>query len=196
MSVFDLLFILAFLASVVTLVVAAVSAARGRCAQSLKILRIYGICAAGYLLTAVAVDFLLPQRVISVGGPWCFDEWCLTVENVVRTPAPPLVSYEVSLRISSRARRVTQRAKGAWIYLIDDRGRRFSPDPDRSSVPLDVLLQPGESVTTSRTFRVPSDVRQLGLITGHGGRYCGPMDILIIGSGGCLFKKPTMIRIQ
>lgn len=196
MSVFDLLFLLAFLASVVTLATTAISAARGRRAQSLKILRIYGICAAGYLLTAAAVAILKPQRVIPVGDPWCSDDWCLTVEKVVRTPAPPQVSYEVDLRISSQARRVTQRAKGAWIYLIDDRGHRYSPDPNRPSVPLDVLLQPGESVTTSRTFRVPAEVRQLGLISGHGGPYCGSMSILIIGQGGCLFKKPALIRIQ
>lgn len=196
MTIFDLLFILVILVSVVTLVAAAVSAAKGKRTQSLKILRIYGICAAGYFLTVAAVAFLRPQRVIHVGEPWCFDEWCLMVENVARTPAPPQVSYEVDLRISSQTRRVSQRANGAWVYLIDDHGHRYSPDPTQPTVPLDVLLQPGESVTTSRTFRVPTDVRQLGLITGHGGPYCGPMNILIIGSGGCLFKKPTMIRIQ
>jgi hypothetical protein len=196
MTIFDLLFIVAFLTSVVTLATAAVSAARGRCAQALKILRIYGICAAGYLAIGVAVAFLKPQRVIRAGDPWCFDDWCLTVENVIRTPAPLQVSYNVGLRISSRAQRVAQRATGAWIYLIDDRGHRYSPDADPSSVSLDVLLQPEESVTTSRIFRVPGDAHDLGLITGHGGPYCGPMDILIIGGGGCLFKKPTMIRIQ
>jgi len=102
----------------------------------------------------------------------------------------------VGLRISSRARRVTQRASGAWLYLIDDRGHLYSPDPDPSAVPLDVLLQPGESVTTSRVFEIPSGVRRLGLVTGHGGPYCGTMDILIIGASGCLFKKPSMIRIE
>jgi hypothetical protein len=118
------------------------------------------------------------------------------VESVVRTPTLPQPSYNVQLRISSRAGRVAQRAAGAWVYLIDGQGHRYSPEPDPSSVPLDVLLQPQESVTTSRIFRVPADVHDLGLITGHGGPYCGPMDILIIGEGGCLFGKPTMIRIS
>jgi len=133
---------------------------------------------------------------MSIGDPWCFDDWCLTVVSVDRTPGPSQVSYNVELRISSRARRVAQRANGAWIYLIDEQGRRYSPDPAPSAVPLDVLLQPGESATTLRVFRVPPDARELGLITGHGGPFCGPMDLLIIGSGGCLFGKPTMIRIQ
>ena len=196
MTVFDLLFILAFLISVVTIAVAAVSAARGRLSTALKILRLYCICAAGYLALAVAVAFLKPQRVMSIGDPWCFDDWCLMVEKVDRTAGPSQVAYNVELRIFSRARRVTQRANGAWIYLIDGRGRRYSPDPAPSAVPLDALLRPQESATTLRVFHVPPDAHELGLITGHGGPYCGPMDMLIIGSGGCLFRKPIMIRIQ
>jgi hypothetical protein len=196
MTIFDLLFIIAFLTSVVTLATAAVTAIRGRRAQALKILRIYAICAAAYLATGLTVSFLKPRRMIAAGDPWCFDDWCLTMDSVVRTPASSQVSYNVQLRISSRAGRVTQRAAGAWVYLIDGHGHRYSPEPDPSSVPLDVLLQPQESVTASRIFRVPSGVHDLGLITGHGAPYCGPMDILIIGEGGCLFGKPTMIQIS
>lgn len=196
MTVFDLLFILAFLISVVTMAVAAAFAIRGQLPRVLKILRLYCICAAGYFAIAVAIAFLKPQRVMSIGDPWCFDDWCLTVEKVDRTAGLSQVSYNVELRIFSRARRVTQRANGAWIYLIDDRGRRYSPDPAPSAVPLDAVLRPLESATTLRVFHVPPDAHELGLITGHGGRYCGPMDMLIIGSGGCLFRKPTMIRIQ
>jgi hypothetical protein len=176
--------------------VAAVFAVRGRLPRALKILRLYCICAAAYFAIALAVGFLKPQRVMSIGEPWCFDDWCLTVERVDRTAGPSQVSYNVALRISSRARRVTQRANGAWVYLIDGQGRRYSPDPAPSAVPLDALLQPLESATTLRVFHVPPDAHELGLITGHGGPYCGPMDLLIIGSGGCLFRKPTMIRIQ
>src|SRR5580692_3378825 len=127
MTVFDLLFILAFLISAVTMAFAAVFAVRGRLPRALKILRLYCICASAYLAIALAVGFLKPQRVISIGDPWCFDDWCLTVERVDRTAGPSQVSYNVALRFSSRARRVTQRANGAWVYLIDDQGRRYSP---------------------------------------------------------------------
>src|SRR6202521_4016620 len=147
MTVFDLLFILASLISVVTMAVAAVFAFRGRLPRALKILRLYWICAAGYCAVAVAIAFLKPQRVMSIGDPWCFDDWCLTVEKVDRTAGLSQVSYNVELRIFSRARRVTQRAKGAWIYLIDDRGRRYSPDPAPSALPLNAQLGPQESAT-------------------------------------------------
>lgn len=196
MSLFDLVFLLAVLASVVTLVVVAFFAIRGHRSRALRILRGYLACAAVYLLAGMAVSFLKPQRVIPVGEAWCFDDWCLTAEKVSRTPAAAKISYQVGLRISSRARRVAQRARGAWIYLIDDRGHLYSPDPDPSAVPLDVLLQPGQAASTSRVFEVPAGVRLVGLVTGHGGPYCGPMDIVIIGSAGCLFKKPAMIRIE
>jgi hypothetical protein len=196
MSISDLSFLLAVLASVVTLAVAARFVFRGRLARALQILRVYGFCALFYFAAGVAIAFLKPQRVMGIGDPWCFDDWCLTVENVTRTADPHGIAYRVGVRIFSRAGRVAQRAKGAWIYLIDDRGRRFSPDPDASAVPLDVLLRPHESVSASRLFRVPDDAKGVGLVTGHGGGYCGLMAFLIIGESGCLFNKPTMIRIQ
>jgi len=196
MTIFDLLFLLAVLASLATLVVAAVFATRGRRAQALRILLAYCVAAVAYLTTGIAVAYFKPQRVIRTGDPWCFDDWCLTVEQVSHALGPAGTSYQVGLRIFSRARRVAQRANGAWLYLIDDRGRLYSPESDPSAVPLDVLLQPEESVTTSRVFHVPDEVHQLGLITGHGGPYCGAMAFLVIGESGCLFGKPAMIRIQ
>ena len=196
MSLFDLLFLLAVPVSVVTLARAAFFAVRGSGARGLKILRVYAVCALIYLLAGVAVSLFKPQRVLSTNDPWCFDDWCLQVEKVTRTAAQSDNLYRVDFRIFSRARRVSQRAKGAWIYLIDDKDRRFSPDADPAAVPLDVLLQPEESVSTSRTFHVPGDAGHLGLITGHGGPYCNAMAFLIIGESGCRFGKPTMIRIQ
>ena len=194
MTIFDLIFLAAVLISVLTLAAAAVYALRGRGKRSLKILRNYGLCVVVYFLVALAVDFFRPQRVIAVGKPFCLDDWCLQVENVNHTSNGSNDSYHLDLRVFSTARRVSQRAKGAWIYLIDEHGRRYPPDSDPSAIPLDVQLGPQQSLTTSRVFAVPADVHKLGLITGHGGPYCS-METLIIGEGGCLFHKPTMIRI-
>ena len=196
MTLFDLLFLLAVLASMVTLFTVLLFAVRGADAWALKVLGVYAVCVVVYLLAGVAVSYFTPQRFVSSNDPWCFDDWCLQVQNVTHSTGPADNSYRIDFRIFSRASRVAQRAKGAWIYLIDDKGRRFSPAPDSSAVPLDVLLQPDESVTTSRLFHVPGDAQRLGLITGHGGAYCGAMSFLIIGEGGCWFGKPTMIRLQ
>lgn len=195
MTMFDLLFLAAALGSAVTLITVTVLALRGKGSEAVAILRNFGIFAGIYLATSVAFAAFAPQRLIRLGDPWCFDDWCISVNRVDRVLNATLVDYNVGLKIFSRAGRVTQRAKGAWIYLIDDQGQRFPPVADSSDVPLDVLLQPGESVSASRVFRVPAGAHVLGLITGHGGDYCGAMNVLIIGSSGCLFDKPTMIRL-
>jgi len=196
MTAFDLLFLVAALAAATTLVGAAALAFRGRRDRALRLVRRLGLAAAAYLAVSLGVSGARAQRVLKMGDEWCFDDWCLAVLDVHATGADATATYAVDLRLHSRARRVSQRARGAWILAIDASGRRYAPDPDSSAVPLDARLDPGQSVITSRTFRVGRSVRGLGIVTGHGGPYCGPLDLLVIGSGGCLFGKPTMIRIR
>lgn len=191
MTIFDSLFLTSFLLSMMALIAAAYAAIRGRVSRAFLILGIWLACAILYLGTSVAVAYAAPQRVIAAGEPWCFDDWCLTVENVKRVDHV----YNVNLRISSEAKRVSQRAIGAWIYLRDENDTHYSPTPDPAEVPLDVLLQPGESVAAQRSFQVPANVHELGLVTGHGGPPCGLMSLVIIRQGGCLFHKQTMIQL-
>src|SRR5208283_3409079 len=119
MSIFDLLFLMAVLAAIVSLATAAVFALRGQRAQALKAVCFFLFGAAGYFATGVAVAFFATQEIMNTGDAWCFDDWCLTVEKVTTTLQPSQVSYKVDLLIESRALRVAQRASGAWIYLID-----------------------------------------------------------------------------
>ena len=191
MTAFDLLFLASFLVSVMVLVAAAYQAIRGRAPRAFSILRVWLVCAVLYLGASVAVAYAAPQRVIAAGEPWCFDDWCLTVKDVERAGT----RCNVNVLISSQAKRVTQRAEGAWIYLRDENDTHYQPAPDSTDVPLDVLLQPGEFVAAKRSFQVPANVRELGLVTGHGGGPCGVMSLAIIGGGGCLFHKQTMIRL-
>ena len=189
MKIPDLVFLAAFLVSVVTLAVAAYQAIRGRTPRAFLILGVWLVCAAVYLGTSLAIAYVAAQRVIAVGTPWCFDDWCLTVEQVHHVPG----TVDVDLIISSEAKRVAQRANGAWIYLRDENDTHYEPEP--ADVPLDILLQPGQSVPAKRSFKVPPNVHDLGLVTGHGGPPCSVMSIVIIGQGGCLFHKQTMIQL-
>ncbi|MBZ5673121.1 MAG: hypothetical protein LAP61_02650 [Acidobacteriia bacterium] len=195
MTIFDLVFLASFLVSVVALIAAVYAAIRGYVPRAFTILGVWWACAIVYLGISVAVAYAAPQRVIPAGTPWCFDDWCLTVENAKRADT----NYNVDLRISSEAKRVTQRANGAWIYLRDENDTHYNPTPnpedDLENVPLDVLLQPGESVAARRSFHVPANIHELGLVTGHSGPPCGWMSLVIIGQGGCLFHKQTMIRL-
>ena len=195
MTIFDVIFLLAMFCTFITLVAAGTLAILGRRSQALRILGIWTSCAAIYLGVGLAVSFLRPQSVRSIGEPWCFDDWCLTVQNVKLEANSTNNTYRVDLRVESRAKRIAQRANGAWIYLIDQNGQRFAPESS-SFVPLDVLLSPGASIAATRTFLLPRSARAVGIVTGHGGPYCGVMDFLIIGNSGCLFHKPAMVRIS
>jgi hypothetical protein len=194
-TVFDLVFLAAALAAIVGLMVAGMAAARGRWTRAGRALATVGFAAAVYLGLGAGVSYAAPQRVIPVGTPWCFDDWCLALDRVTERPSGDQTTFVAEIRLISRARRISQRANGAWIYLIDSSGRRYEPSADSNALPLDVLLGPGETRATTRQFVLPAGVRPVGLITGHGGPYCGPMDVLVIGNAGCLFGKPTMIGI-
>jgi hypothetical protein len=185
-TLFDLLFALAFLASAGFLLTAGTLAIAGRGSRALSLLRMWAIGAAVYMTALISVSFAQPRRVLSPGEPRCFDDWCITVENATRSGA----RYDVALRIYSRARRVNQRALDAAVFLTDDRGRRFDPLPDASAVPLSALLHPGESIATARAFIVPPDASQVGLVVNHGS---GPANF-VIGDENSLFHKRTIVR--
>src|SRR5262249_27153240 len=102
----DLLFLGGALCTLVTLVTAGVLAIRGRGSRALHILRLWATGAGIYLATGLVVSFVRPQVVKSIGEPWCFDDWCLTVERTQRTSTPAANIYRVDLRLDSRARRV------------------------------------------------------------------------------------------
>jgi len=192
-NIFDLLFIVVFCATLVTLFVAASSAIRGRGARARRLLCGYGICACVYLGIVVLVSLFGARRVLNLGDPRCFDDWCISVEHVSRKPAHAGISYIVTLQISSRARRVSQREIGIVVYLTDDRGRRYDPAPDNSAVPLNVLLGPQEAVAATRAFEVPADAREVGLVVSHEGGF--PIGWFIVGYE-TWFRKPTLVRLS
>jgi hypothetical protein len=192
MRLFDLLFIAAFLASVVTLLRAAFLAIRRRGADALGRLRTWCICAGAYLGIVVLASVFWPRTVLEVGDRRCFDDWCISVENASRQEAQGGVAYLVTLRLSSTALRVTQRENNVVVYLADQRGRRYHPAPDPSEVPMNVQLAPQESVTAARSFAVPADARELGLVIDHKGGF--PIGWFIVGYE-TWFHKPTMVRL-
>jgi hypothetical protein len=190
MSIFDLIFIAVFLITVITLVATAVAAIRRRGRRALGILRVLGVFVAAYLAVVAVVSLASPQRVLSLHEPQCFDDWCISVDHVEQTPAGADISYEVTLRLFSRAHRVSQRENGGSVYVLDDRGRRYEPAKDPQAVPFNVLLGPGDSALATRRFTLPADARNPGLVFAHG-RFPG---LFIIGNNESLFHKPTIVR--
>ncbi len=193
MRLFDLLFLALFVTGVGLLVASAVAAVRGRGRAARTLLRRLGLAAIAYLGIVVIVSLASPRRIVHVGDDQCSDDWCIAVTNVRRTPVAAGVSYELTFRLSSRARRVAQRERGVRVYLRDERGRRYDPDA-AADVPFDVRLDPGQQVTTTRVFTVPADVPAVGLIVALGGGLPFP-GCCIIGDEGSLLHKRTEVRL-
>src|ERR1019366_4872097 len=140
MTVFEPLFILLFLATVATLLTAAVAALRGQRPRAFRILRRLGIGAAAYYAVVLLVAYFSVPPVHRVGEPACFDDWCIGVVDAEHTPAGSAQSWHVTLRIASRAGRVDQRENYAAVFLTDSRGRKYHADPAPATVPLDSRL--------------------------------------------------------
>lgn len=194
MNLFEPLFLLLALVTVVTLVTTAVLAVRGKFAHAGRILRRLAIGAAVYFAIVIAVSIASPRRVYRVGDTQCFDDWCIQVAEGRWMEAPPAATgrYEVTLRLSNRARRVPMGEKDTVVYLVDAQGRRYDPRAEGADVPLDVRLQPGQSMNATREFDVPRDAQDLGLIFTHEGGF--PIGWFIITEGGW-FQKPPIVRL-
>jgi hypothetical protein len=193
MTPFDLLFIGAFFATLVSLVLVALAVRRRTYARALASLRRLAIAVGLYLGVVVLVSVVSPRRELHVGDSQCWDDWCLAVTKVRPQTVNGTLSYELTLRISSRARRRAQRARDTQVYLMDDRGRCYDPVPDPAAVPFDVLLQPEETVSITRVFHLPVDARKPVLVATHGGWFPG---LFIIGDPGSLFHKPKVVRLE
>lgn len=167
MTIFDVLFLVAFLSLVITLVVAAFLAIRGRRERALAIVRRAGAAAATYFAVLVVVSIATPRRVIPHGVAQCFDDWCITVVNAEHRRAGPNDTLRVVLQLSSLARGITQGERDVRVYVVDDQDQQYAPILEAEPIPLSSQIPPQGAVTTSRRFALPADARHPVLIVGH-----------------------------
>ena len=193
MTIFEPLFLLLFLATVVTLLTAAVAALRGQRPRALRILRRLAIGAGAYFAAVLLVAFFSTPPVHQVGETMCFDDWCITIADAKPTTTGSGQSWSVKLRISSRAKRITQRENYAAVYLVDSRGRKFHSDPASATVPLDSRVGPGESIEATRVFELPPDASDVRLVFTHEGGF--PIWAFIIGENQ-LFHNATVVKLD
>jgi hypothetical protein len=193
MTVFDLLFIAVFVGTMVILVLAGLAAIRGRRARALAWLRRLGVMASVYLGIVILVSLVSPSRVLNLGEEQCSDDWCIAVTKARHQPVADAQLYEVSFRISSRARGRAQRERGVRVYLMDSRGRCYDPVLDQADVPFDRLLQPQEAVDIRRVFNLPVAAHDPVLVVSREGWFPG---LFIIGDSGSLFHKRPVVRLE
>jgi hypothetical protein len=193
MALFDLPFILLFLAMLASLLWAAGCAVRGQFSRAGRILIRIAACGALYMAIVIVASAILPRRTMNLREPQCFDDYCVSVDAFKRIPQSAGVEYSVDLRLANRALRGSEREKNLVMYLTDVRGRRYEPDGDKSSSPYTVLLAPQESVVVSRSFLVPAGAGELGAVVTHEGGF--PIRWLIIGYD-TWFRKPPVVMLK
>jgi len=146
---------------------------------------------AAYTAAVIAVSLVTPQTIVTPGDSYCYDLWCIGVQQVTATPAGASTLYTVQVRLASDANRVKTSAGADLPYLVDEKGRRFRLMQDPSAAPLDTALKPGESVTTSATFEAPN-AHRLYLTRDYP---VMPWVHLYLGSDISLFHRRTLLRI-
>ncbi|HEU5380792.1 MAG TPA: DUF4352 domain-containing protein [Ktedonobacteraceae bacterium] len=209
MTIFDGILILAVLGCVLSLVSLGYFLVRRKFRRAKCVLLALASFFVVYAAVLVSVSLASPQQVLAMHQDRCFDDWCLSVEQVVQQPTIGSTSMLVhahsmfdlvTVRVASRARAVSQRALDAQVYLLDTQGQRYDPDPAGQHVldasgqggqPLDSELAPGGSFTRTVVFDVPKGVSHLALVVSHG---LFP-DVLVIGSDQSFLHKPTIIQL-
>jgi hypothetical protein len=189
MTLFDLLFLVLALITLIAVLTAGALALSRRTAQSLRILRRLALGALLYFAVVIAVSVFAPRRVFNLGDTQCFDDWCVAATSFSSSAS----SYVVKLRISSRARRVSQREFNLVVYLIDRENRRYNPTPRPSDVSFSTLLVPGQSVDLTRLFNVPPAARDLNLVIKQEGGF--PISWFIIGYD-TWFRRPPLVLLN
>lgn len=178
MTLFDLIFLGNFLASLVTLGRVCYLLVRGRREAARRTVLGLTVSIGAYTLVLVIVSLSSRQKVLAIGEPQCFDDWCIAVEAVTRQQSigntqANGVFYVITARVSSRAKRRRQRETDVYAYLTDSRGRRFDVSPTGQSAlrqaglsgePLTAFVDPGGAFESRLAFDV----------------YCEPP-----GSNGC-----------
>ena len=189
----SILLLAGLLASIATLITIVVFCLRGEFRRASQTAVRWGICAAAYAAILVVAAMTSHESALKTGASYCDDDMCMSVESVNRTPGQAGSSYRFAIRLFTRANHGPRSAKGASVYLTDERNRRFLPVYDPPGTPFDVDVEPGQAINTSLTFHVPSDARTLA--------FAAAMDHLqyasfVIGNGDLLHNPRLKLRIQ
>jgi hypothetical protein len=182
------------LGAVILVLASAVLIASGKSRWAVRTLLACAALVATYTLAVIAVSMRTPQKIVRVGDSYCVDVWRIGIDGVSPKPFGQETVYKVDVRIFSDANHVKASARGASLYLVDDRGRRFPLVKDPSVIPFDVTLEPGQSVKTSLTFVAAADARQL-FLTGDTGGEPPFWARLYFGSDDSLLHKRTLLRV-
>jgi hypothetical protein len=152
--------------------------------------------AALYFGGVVLVSLVTPRTIVSIGDSYCWDLWCVGIQNVNTTPQGQNILYtaEVSLFVDSATAQLelTDQPKQFPFYVMDEQRRRFPVLAHSTLGHATVTVKPGESVKSSLTFLAPVNEGSLYL-TGDIG---APLWVrLYFGSDLNPFHRRTLLRV-
>ena len=189
---FDLLFVLLALAALVSLLGAGVAALTGHRAAAGRIVRRLAVAAVSYLVLVAAVALVVPGRMLGLGEDDCSDDWCIAVTDGRPAPGTVANTWDVTFRLSSRARRVSQRERSVLVCVRDGAGRRYDGERGPSDAPFDVRLDPSQVLFTRRRFFLPAGAAPREVVLTRAGiPFPG---CCIIGEANALLH-PTAVRL-
>ena len=181
MTLYELVFILLFLGSVISLLL---SAFLWRRRASWKILVALASVWSVYLAILAVTDVLSSEKVFKVGEDECFDEMCFAVAGVqilpeqALNPASTNVSriYVVTIRVVSHSRGRAQAEGGLRGRLYDggtyinvsEAAQKAYDARNGESPGLTQRIAPGESIQSVLVFDVPQRIAHPALTLDHG----------------------------
>ena len=162
-----------------------------------RVSRVCAIIMVPYVAALVLVSLLTPRTVVNVGDSYCYDLWCLGVNQVNTAPSGQNILYTADVHIfvdSTHPHHLPAEQATHFLYVRDDQGRRYPLLKEASFIMgADVTVHPGESVTSSFAFRAPPNARKLYLMANDGG--LPPWVYMYFGSDISLFHRRARLRI-
>lgn len=151
--------------------------------------------AASYVTSVMLVSLLTPRTIVSMGDSYCWDLWCVGIQNVKAAPQGQNAIYtaEVSLSVDSDSAELVLKNQAdqakRFFTVVDDQGRRFLI---LSAGGADVTVKPGAPVKSSLTFLAPANARTLYLAAD----ISAPLWVrLYFGSDLNPFHRRTLLRV-
>lgn len=204
MKLADLVFILAFLLTVFGVLRAVYLLLRRRVTDARRAASRLAVLLLAYFAVLLTVSVVSPADSHAMGTPWCFDDWCVSVDSVTAPAAigtaRPVHQWRIAwLTVRSTMRRGRQAEPDAYVFLLDRAGVRTyanavgeralddaSPGRHRLTDPID----PESAFQVQTAFDVAPESGPFGLSKSRRSRFPG---IFIIGDPeSLLHRRPTV----
>lgn len=173
-----------------------VSLVRGRRAEAWKHSMSIAVVAGVYLFTLLAVSVAQRQRVLRMGQEQCYGDLCFAVTAADQVPG--LVAGDdgrvvrVTVWVENHGS-ATEADDGIKAYLVDSRGRIWTPLPGLSGNRLNGRVAAGSQMTSQPMFRVAEDSAGLGMVLTHGNWQSRR---LVIGESDSLGHRKNVVALD